>query len=101
MAKRQKDKQRSTGPWYLWHSDAQFLWIHLFIIFQAKVQRVIFDGIDKTKNDILEKSVKPIFSSKTFAEVFIFPSLHKMNWIYRPLKEGVVSYIKVINESMH
>lgn len=35
----------------------------------AKVQRVIIDGLGRTKNDIVEKAVKPIFSSQTFADM--------------------------------
>ncbi|KAK6191272.1 hypothetical protein SNE40_003003 [Patella caerulea] len=35
----------------------------------AKVQRVVVDGLGRTKDDLIVKEVQPIFEAKTFEDV--------------------------------
>ena len=37
--------------------------------FQAKVERVVVDGVGRTKDDIIIKEVRPLLDSVTFQEV--------------------------------
>ena len=38
-------------------------------LFQAKVHRVVVEGVGRTKDDIIIKEVKPLLDSTTFQEV--------------------------------
>ena len=41
----------------------------MFFYYQAKVQRVVVDGVGRTKDDIIIKEVRPLLQSETFQEV--------------------------------
>ena len=41
----------------------------LMVYFQAKVERVVVDGVGRTKDDLVIKHVKPILEAKNFKDV--------------------------------
>ena len=48
----------------------------LFVCLQAKVERVVVDGVGRTKDDVIIKEVRPLLESATFQEVSWFYTFH-------------------------